>query len=64
MLSRLLLAASVVLLVVTGAEAQRGGAKPQMSRFAAQGTVQAITRGAIQMLTNTNQTWIVFLYII
>jgi len=62
MFSRLLLAASVVLLVVTGAQAQqrRGGAKPQMSPFAAQGTVQAVKFGAIQMLTNTNQTWIVF----
>ncbi len=59
MLLRLLLAASVTL-VVAEAEAQRRGPKPKMARFAAQGAVQAVRPGAIQLLTNTNQTWIVF----
>ena len=60
MLFRLLLAAFVALVVVAEAEAQPRGAKPKMARFAAQGAVQAVGPGAIQILTNTNQTWIVF----
>ena len=60
MLPRLLLAAFVGLIVVAEAEAQRQGPKPKMARFAAQGVVQAVRPGAIQLLTNTNQTWIVF----
>ena len=34
---------------------------PQMETFTADGTIQAVGPGKIQMLTNTNQSWVVMI---
>lgn len=64
MLSRSLLVVCFVLGLLTPAHAQRArfpeGMKPQMEPFAAEGTIEAVTRGRIQILTTTEQKWMIF----
>ena len=65
MLSRILLTwcAAVALATSAGAQAfrPREGRQPATDPFAAEGTVHGVMPGQIQMMTATNQPWIVFL---
>lgn len=64
MFSRVLLAGCVVVGLLAPAHAQRRfpgrDIKPELEPFAADGTIEAIGRGQIQILTNTEQRWMIF----
>ncbi|HUT12090.1 MAG TPA: hypothetical protein VMY42_16430 [Thermoguttaceae bacterium] len=62
MSTRALCTVCVVLGLLTAAQAQPGRfPQPQTEPFAADGVVQAIAQGKIQILTNSNQNWLIFL---
>ncbi len=65
MLSRHLLSACLVLSFAASADGQgrrRGREmKPQTEPFAAEGTIHAVALGQIQILTHTNQPWMIYL---
>ncbi len=54
---RVLFAVGVLSGLTISAHAQN--AKPEMEPFAATGTIEAIARGKVQILTNTDQQWLV-----
>jgi len=62
MSTRVLFALCMLFGLSTGAYAQPGRfPQPQTEPFAADGVIQAIAQGRIQILTNSNQNWLIFL---